>query len=84
MISDTNLTLLISELAQEINKEDSIDFADLAISEKEAFDLISNQVVEMFKETEGADNERITMLSTIVKLTVENFVLNLRLLKGAL
>ncbi len=36
----------------------------------------------MFKETEGTENERITMLSTIVKLTVENFVLNLRLLKG--
>jgi len=82
MINDTDLTLLVSELAQEINKEDSIDFADLSISEKETFDLISNQIIEMFKETEDTENERITMLSTIVKLTVENFVLNLRLLKG--
>ena len=81
-MNNNDLVELVSELAQEINKEDSIDFADLSISEKEAFDLISNQIVEMFKETEGTDNERISMLSTIVKLTVENFALNLRLLKG--
>ncbi len=45
MISNIDLTLLVSELAQEINKEDSIDFADLSISEKEAFALISNQII---------------------------------------
>lgn len=80
-MTDNELVLLVSELAQEINKEDSIDFADISISEKEAFDLMSNQIVEMFKKTEETANERITMLSTIVKLTVENFALNLRLLR---
>ena len=76
---DLESVQLISELAKEVAKEYSIDFGDLSISEETAFDLMANQVYDKFNSTKGMDNERIILLSTIVALTVENFVLNLQL-----
>lgn len=81
MNDDIRNVQIIAELAKEVNTSDPIDWADLAISENESFNLIANQVYEQYKKTESIDNERLVLLATIVKLTVENFVLNLRLIK---
>lgn len=78
---DIQNAIMIAELAQEIEGPDSIDWGDLAISESAAYELVANQVYEYYKETEDIKGERLVFLATIVKLTVENFVLNLKLLK---
>jgi len=64
---------LISELAQEADIVDPIDWGELNISEKEAFNLMAMHVAEM-------DNNHLTNQAIIVKLLVENMVLNLKLI----
>ena len=64
---------LLSELAQETDKVDTIDWGELNVSEQEAFNLMAMHVAEM-------DNDDLTNRAIIVKLLVENFVLNLKLL----
>lgn len=64
------------EIAQEIEVTDPIDWGMLAISEQETYNLIASSVLEQFP------NESITAQATITKLIVENFVLNLKLLRG--
>ena len=65
---------LIAELAMETESEDSIDWGMLAIDEKTAYNLMANQVLEMFQ-----NEDKVTMMVSITKLVVENFVLNLKL-----
>jgi len=64
---------LIAELAQETETVDPIDWGDLNISEAEAFNLMAMHVAEM-------ENDDLTNRAIIVKLLVENFVLNLKLI----
>lgn len=80
---DIQNALILSELAQEIEGVDPIDWGDLAISESAAYELVANQVYEQYKQTENIKGERLVLLATIVKLVVENFVLNLKLMKAA-
>lgn len=68
---------IIAMLAKEVEGGDPIDWGMLQVDEDTTYDLIANQVVEKF----GSDIDRLTMLSTITKLVVENFVLNLTLLQ---
>ena len=68
------------ELAQEIESEDPIDWGMLSISEHDAYSTIACSVLENYLKTD-ADSRDMMMLATVVKLTVENFVLNLKLLK---
>ena len=63
---------LISELAQEADIVDPIDWGELNITEKEAFNLMAMHVAEM-------END-LTNPAIIVKLLVENMVLNPKLL----
>lgn len=69
---------LIVELAQEVETQDPIDWGMLSISEVEAYRLIANNLLEHFLSLD-ADDRELAMMSTLVKLTVENFVLNLKL-----
>jgi len=69
------------ELAQEIESEDPIDWGMLSVSEHDAYVMVATSVLENYLNTD-ADSRDIMMLATVVKLTVENFVLNLKLLKN--
>lgn len=71
-MSDIN-TLV--ELAMEIEVEDPIDWGMLAIDEREAYTLMATHVLEM-------KNDDLTNQAIIVKLLVENFVLNLKLMEA--
>lgn len=64
---------LLVELAMEVATEDPIEWADLNISEQEAYAMMATYVSEM-------KNDHLTDKAVIVKLLVENFTLNLRLL----
>ena len=69
------------ELAQEIESEDPIDWGMLSINEHDAYGMIATSVLENYLNTD-ANSRDIMMLATVVKLTVENFVLNFKLLKN--
>ena len=64
---------ILAELAEECDTVDPIDWGQLNISEKEAFRLMAMHVAEM-------DDNPLTLKAICVKLMVENFVLNLKLL----
>lgn len=72
----------IVELVKDIDSEDPIDWAMLAVDEDQATELIVNNIIDQYtgqwlKMTEH-DRERI-MLATICKLVLENFALHIQL-----
>jgi len=64
---------ILKELALEADTVDPIDWGQLNISEDEAFNLMAMHVAEM-------ENNHLTLKAICVKLMVENFVLNLKLM----
>ena len=64
---------ILKELAKECDTVDPIDWGQLNISEDEAFNLMAMHMAEL-------DNNHLTLKAICVKLMVENFVLNLKLL----
>ena len=75
-----SLTKQLVELAKEIDSVDPIDWGTLEISEDNAYALIADGVLENYLSTD-ADCRDMMLLAVVVKLTVENFVLNLKLLQ---
>ena len=63
------------ELAKEVESADPFDWADVNVDEDTAYQLIAMGVLENELTPE-------IMLATIVKLCVENLVLNVRLLQN--
>jgi hypothetical protein len=68
------------ELAREVETEDPIDWAYLNVSEEDAYKLIAFSVMEQYESWKKTEHCDTVMLATIVKLIVENFVLNTKLL----
>ena len=64
---------VLVELAREGETMDPIDWGDLNISEDEAYVMMAAHVLEM-------ERNSLTDGAIIVKLLVENFVLNLKLM----
>ena len=65
---------VLVELAKEADTVDPIDWGQLNISEEQAFNLMAMHVAEL-------ENNPLTLKSICVKLMVENFVLNLKLME---
>lgn len=76
-MSELQKIKIVAQLAQESEITDPIDWGYLNIDETTAYKLMATHVVEQF----GNANQQheLVMLSTITKLLVENFVLNLKL-----
>lgn len=66
------------EIAEAIELGDPIDWGMLSISEREAYLFLATGVLENYKASDPADRE-LMLLASVVKLSVENFVLNLKL-----
>ena len=64
---------LLIDLAKEAAEFDPIDWGELNITEDQAYAMMAASVLEM-------DMDNLTSKAIIVKLLVENFVLNLRLM----
>ena len=71
-ITNPEVKLLV-ELAKECETVDPIDWSDLNISEDQAYAMMAAHVLEM-------QDDRLTRDAILVKMLVENFVLNLKLL----
>ena len=69
----TNVETL-ADLAMQVEISDPIDWAMLSIDEATAYRMMAASVLER-------NDDRLTDKAVITKLLVENFVLNLRLLK---
>ena len=75
---DKITTHQLADLAMHADLADPIDWGMLNIREDVAYEMIATQVLEMIKE-QPDDRQLVIALASITKLTVENFVLNLRL-----
>ena len=71
----------IVALAKEVESEDPIDWSYLNIDEDTAYKLIGLNVFEMYQDWKSSGQSEDIMLVTILKLIVENFALNTRLLQ---
>lgn len=74
----------IIELAKEVEVTDPIDWDNLKIEEDEAYYLVTTSVIEQLgihfiKGNMYIEADKNVMIASIVKLVVENFVLNLKL-----
>ena len=73
------LTEQLVDLAEQIETTDPIDWGMLAIGEHESYTLIATSVLDNYLGLDP-DSRDMMLLAIVVKLTVENFVLNLKLL----
>jgi len=75
----------LAALAREVEEGDPIAWGDTALDRDTVYDLIASQIAEMFAGYEsggtGRDRQLLVALATVVKLTVENFVLHQRLMR---
>jgi len=74
-----NLVEQLVLIAEEIETADPIDWGMLEIDEHDAYTLMATGVLENYLTTDSDDRDMV-MLATVVKLTVENFVLNLKII----
>ena len=73
---------VLIKLISEIDREDSIDWGMLNIGEEAATRLLATSVIEHYQQNIApmADTDRdYVIVAAIAKLTLENFVLNLKL-----
>ena len=69
----------IIELAKNVELEDSIDWSEVNVDRDNIYQIIGSQTYEIYAaQCEEEDSEAI-LLATVVKLVVENFVLNLQI-----
>ena len=73
-----NLKQLI-ELAKDSNISDPIDWEKVNLNEDTVYEMIGLSVIEMMHKIEKDPNVNVMLAASILKLTVENFVLNLKL-----
>ena len=65
-------------LAKEVEVRDKIDWSQLTITEEEIYEMMGNSVVDQMYSLPDEHREGVA-LATMVKLLVENFVLNTKL-----
>lgn len=71
----------LAKLAMSVEIDDPIDWGMLQLSEESVYRLMSSNVLEMYL-SEDKDSREMIMLATTVKLVVENYVLNLKLMES--
>jgi len=71
---------LLVDIAQEVEGQDSIPWDRLAVGKEQAYKMVATSILEMFDKPEYTFDDKVILLSTITKLTVENMLLNLKVL----
>ena len=69
----------IIELAKEVELGDKINWEDIKLDPDRIYHIIGTQVYSKYYENLQTANGEAVLLATVVKLVVENFVLNLKL-----
>ena len=77
---------MLAAFAREVEEADPVAWGDLPLDRGAAYDLVASQIAERFQgyEARGVarDQQLAIALATVVKLSVENFVLHQRLMRG--
>ena len=68
------------ELALEVESEDPIDWSGLSVTSDQGYSLLALSVLE-YSKTIDPKLLPVMLLAVVLKLTAENFVLNLKLLQ---
>ena len=68
------------EIAAEVEAGDPADWGKLAVGQQEAFKMIGTSILDMFDKEVYTDDDKLILLATITKLTVENMLLNLKIM----
>jgi hypothetical protein len=68
----------IIELAKEVEISDEIDWDDLPLDKDRIYQIIGSQSYELYEEYAKSENGEAILIATVIKLLIENFVLNLR------
>lgn len=78
-----NITLeQLVEIAAEIEQGDPIDWDKLKVGQIEAFKMIGTTVLDMFDKPVYTTEDKLILLATVTKITVENMILHMKLLSG--
>ena len=72
-----NLQQLI-EIAKESTISDPIEWDKINLNEDTVYEMIGLSVIEMMAKIENDKNRDVLLAASILKLTVENFALNLK------
>jgi hypothetical protein len=79
---------LLAGFAKEAEAADPIDWSGTEVDRDAAYELMASQIAELFQGYEakglGRDPQLAIALGTIIKLSVENFVLHQRLMQAGL
>jgi hypothetical protein len=70
------------EIAAEVEAGDPADWGKLKVGQVEAFKMIGTSILDMFDKEVYTDEDRLVLLATITKLTVENMLLNLKIMSS--
>ncbi len=75
-----NLMPSVTELAElaQASSDEPLDFSGLNLDEMTSYKLMASHVLELYT-TQSGSNRDIILMSTITRLLVENFILNLEL-----
>ena len=68
------------DIAAEVEAGDPADWGKLAVGQQEAFKMIGTSILDMFDKEVYTDDDKLIILATITKLTVENMLLNLKIM----
>jgi len=66
---------VLIELAEEMDKEDPIDWGMLPIKEKDAYKIVAESIAEIYNNAPEEKRE-IILLSSLMRMSVQNFVLH--------
>ena len=70
------------DIAAAVEEGDPIEWGRLKLGQMEAFKLVGTTILDMFDKEEYTYEDKVVLLATITKLTVENMILNTKLLAG--
>ena len=68
----------IIKLAKEVELSDMIDWEELPLEQDKIYQIVGSQAYELYDEYTQSDDGEAILLATVIKLLVENFVLNLK------
>ena len=68
----------IIDLAKEVELEDAIEWDNLPLDRDRIYQMIGSQAYEIYVSQSSDEDRESILLATVIKLVVENFILNLR------
>ena len=69
----------IIALAKEVELEDAVDWSNLPVDRDKIYQMIGSQAYEIYVTQAQEEDREAILLATVIKLVVENFVLNLQI-----